>query len=124
MVLGAVGKNFAAGMSGGIAYVLDENSDLYQKLNPEMVSFEALSSEADILELKELLQAHAAYTNSEKGKEILANFDACLLKFKKVIPHDYQRMLKTIKQMEEKGFCREQAQVEAFYANTRGEGEL
>lgn len=124
VVLGAVGKNFAAGMSGGIAYVLDENSDLYQKLNPEMVSFEALSSEADILELKELLQAHAAYTNSEKGKEILANFDACLPKFKKVIPHDYQRMLKTIKQMEEKGFCREQAQVEAFYANTRGEGEL
>ena len=119
VVLGKTGKNFAAGMSGGIAYVLDEDSDLYKKLNKDMVSSEALTSKYDVLELKEIIQQHVAYTNSEKGKEILDNFGDYLPKFKKIMPHDYKRMLNAIVQMEEKGLSSEQAQIEAFYANTR-----
>jgi glutamate synthase (ferredoxin) len=120
VVLGKTGKNFAAGMSGGIAYVLDENSDLYKKLNKGLVSFEAVTEKYDVLELKEMISEHVKYTNSEKGKEILDNFMTYLPKFKKIIPHDYRRMLQTIVQMEEKGLSSEQAQIEAFFANTKG----
>ena len=67
-----------------------------------------------------MIQEHVAYTNSEKGKEILAHFGEYLPKFKKVMPHDYRRMMNTIVQMEEKGLSSEQAQIEAFYANQRG----
>ncbi|MBQ2801909.1 MAG: glutamate synthase large subunit [Lachnospiraceae bacterium] len=116
-VLGKTGKNFAAGMSGGVAYVLDEDRDLYMKLNKEMVSIEEITNKYDVVELKDMIQAHVAYTNSEKGKEILDNFKEYLPKFKKIIPHDYKRMLNTIVQMEEKGLSSEQAQIEAFYAN-------
>ena len=116
-VLGKTGKNFAAGMSGGIAYVLDEDSDLYLRLNKEMVSSYEITSKYDVLELKEMIKEHVALTNSEKGKEILDHFKEYLPKFKKIIPHDYERMLKAIVQMEEKGLSAEQAQIEAFYAN-------
>jgi glutamate synthase (ferredoxin) len=119
VVLGRTGKNFAAGMSGGIAYVLDEDSDLYKKLNKELVSLETVTSKYDVLELKEMIKEHVKYTNSEKGKYILENFEDYLPKFKKIIPHDYRRVLQTIVQMEEKGLSSEQAQIEAFYANTR-----
>lgn len=120
VILGKTGRNFAAGMSGGIAYVLDEDSDLYMKLNKELVSSEAVTSKYDVLELKELIEEHVANTGSEKGKKILDNFGEYLPKFKKILPHDYKRMLNTIVQMEEKGLSSEQAQIEAFYANTRG----
>ena len=73
MVLGPTGKNFAAGMSGGVAYVLDENSDLYLKLNKELVSSEIVSDKYDVLELKEMIEEHVAATGSKRGKEILAN---------------------------------------------------
>lgn len=119
VVLGKTGKNFAAGMSGGIAYVLDENSDLYTKVNKNMVAIEKMTSKYDVLELKEMIQDHVAYTNSEKGKLILENFETYLPKFKKIIPHEYKKMLMMIVQMEEKGLSSEQAQIEAFYANTR-----
>ncbi|MFQ9510944.1 MAG: glutamate synthase-related protein, partial [Lachnospiraceae bacterium] len=119
VILGGTGKNFAAGMSGGIAYVLDENNDLYTRLNKEMVSLEELTNKYDVLELKEMIKEHVSYTNSAKGKEILDNFGDYLPKFKKIIPHDYKRMLMTIVQMEEKGLSSEQASIEAFYANTR-----
>ena len=117
VVLGKTGKNFAAGMSGGIAYVLDEDSDLYKKLNKEMVSVSEITSKYDVLELKDMIREHVAYTNSEKGKKILADFGAYLPKFKKIIPYDYNRMQLTIVQMEEKGLSSEQAAIEAFYAN-------
>ena len=119
VVLGKTGKNFAAGMSGGIAYVLDEDNDLYTRINKEMVFSEAISNKYDVMELKEMIKEHVALTNSEKGKEILDNFSEYLPKFKKVIPYDYNRMLMAIVQMEEKGLSSEQAQIEAFYANTR-----
>ena len=116
VILGDTGKNFAAGMSGGIAYVLDMNSDLYMKMNKEMVSIEQVSDKYDVLELKDIIKDHVAYTNSEKGKEILDNFGEYLPKFKKIIPHDYKKMMNMIVQMEEKGLSSEQAQIEAFYA--------
>lgn len=119
VVLGRTGKNFAAGMSGGVAYVLDEDNDLYIRLNKEMVSSYEITSKYDVLELKEMIKEHVALTNSEKGKEVLAHFGDYLPKFKKIIPHDYERVLKTIVQMEEKGLSAKQAQIEAFYANTR-----
>ena len=119
VILGHTGKNFAAGMSGGIAYVLDEESELYTKVNKNMVSIEKITSKYDVLELKGMIQDHVNYTDSEKGKLILENFEAYLPKFKKIIPHEYKRMQMMIVQMEEKGLSSEQAQIEAFYANTR-----
>ena len=120
VVLGKTGKNFAAGMSGGIAYVLDEDSDLYRRLNREMVFMEEVTNKYDVLELKTMIQKHVAYTNSERGKQILDSFGEYLPKFKKIIPHDYKRMLNIIVQMEEKGLNSEQAQNEAFFANANG----
>ncbi|MCM1101339.1 MAG: glutamate synthase large subunit [Clostridium sp.] len=119
VVLGGTGKNFAAGMSGGIAYVLDENNDLYKRLNKEMVSSNEITSKYDVLELKSMIQEHVDATGSAKGREVLEHFGEYLPKFKKIIPYDYERVLKTIVQMEEKGLSAEQAQIEAFYANTR-----
>jgi len=116
VVLGSTGKNFAAGMSGGIAYVLDEDRNLYTKLNKEMVKSEEVTSKYDVTELKEMIENHVKYTNSKKGKEILDNFADYLPKFKKIIPHDYEKMLTAIAHMEEKGLSNEQAQIEAFYS--------
>lgn len=116
VILGKVGKNFAAGMSGGIAYVLDEDRTLYTKLNKELVSTREVTDKYDVLELKSFIQEHVSYTNSEKGKEILDNFGDYLPKFKKIIPRDYEKMLEAIVQMEKKGLSSEQAQIEAFYA--------
>ena len=84
---------------------------------------EELTNKYDVLELKKMIQDHVAYTNSERGKEILEHFGEYLPKFKKIIPYDYKRMLNTIVQMEEKGLSSEQAQIEAFFANAKGEAE-
>ena len=115
VVIGKTGKNFAAGMSGGVAYVLDEDRDLYTKLNKEMVLFSEVKEKYDIIELKSLIEEHTAATGSTKGKEILDNFDEYLPKFKKIVPHDYKEMMSAIASMEEKGLSSEQAQIEAFY---------
>ena len=119
VVLGRTGKNFAAGISGGIAYVLDEDTSLYKRMNKQLVSIEPVTDKYDVLELKDLITEHVAYTNSKKGKEVLDNFGEYLPKFKRIIPHDYKKMLNTIVQMEEKGLSSEQAQIEAFYAATK-----
>ncbi|MBM6751789.1 glutamate synthase large subunit [Mediterraneibacter glycyrrhizinilyticus] len=114
VVLGQVGKNFAAGMSGGIAYVLDMDSRLYMKVNKDMVNIERVTDKYDVQELKSMIQEHVSYTNSEIGKKILDNFDEYLPKFKKIIPEDYERMMAAIMQMEEKGLSRDRAKIEAF----------
>ena len=121
VILGSTGKNFAAGMSGGIAYVLDENSDLYLKLNKELVSSNSVSDKYDVMQLKNMITAHVEATGSERGREILENFSEYLPKFKKIIPHDYQDMLQRIAKMEEKGLSNEQAQIEAFYQLKKAE---
>ena len=114
VILGTTGKNFAAGMSGGIAYVLDRDSDLYKKVNKSMVKIERVSDKYDVQELKSMIKEHVAYTNSEIGKEILDHFKDYLPKFKKIIPEDYEKMMSAILQMEEKGLSAEQAKIEAF----------
>ena len=119
-VLGKVGKNFAAGMSGGVAYVLDMESDLYLDVNKQLVNIERVSSKFEVNELKNMIEEHVAYTNSEIGKKILDNFTEYLPKFKKIIPKDYERMLTTILQLEEQGMNSEQAKTEAFYAIKEG----
>ena len=119
VILGPTGKNFAAGMSGGIAYVLDEKHDLYMRLNKDQVMTDTLTEPHDIAELRSLIEAHVAATGSPRGKKILAAFHSYVPCFKKVMPRDYDRMLQSIAQYEEKGMTRQQAEIEAFYANTR-----
>ncbi len=116
IVLGGTGKNFAAGMSGGVAYVIDEKNDLYQRVNKAMVSLLPVEEKHDVSALRDLIAEHTEKTGSVKGKEILDNFSVYLPKFKKVFPHDYDKMLRLIAKMEEKGLDKEQAQIEAFYA--------
>ncbi len=118
VVLGKTGKNFAAGMSGGIVYVLDEDNDLYTRINKEMVFSQEITSKYDVMELKEMIKEHVSLTNSQKGKEVLDDFSNYLPKFKKIVPYDYNRMMMAIVQMEEKGLSSEQAQIEAFYGIT------
>ena len=120
VVLGKTGKNFAAGMSGGIAYVLDEDHDLYLRLNKDQVIIDSLTERQDIQELRQLIEEHVAATGSEKGREILAAFKSYIPCFKKIMPGDYFRMIQAIAQREGRGMSREQAEIEAFYANTQG----
>ncbi len=117
VILGPTGKNFAAGMSGGIAYVLDEKNCLYRNLNKEMVLMEKVETKFDREELRAMIEAHVAHTGSEKGKEVLAHFSEYLPKFKKVIPGDYKRLIQLSSQFEEQGMSRQEAQIEAFYAS-------
>ena len=117
VVLGPIGKNFAAGMSGGVAYVLDEESTLYRNLNKAMVSMEKVESKFDREELYRLIGAHVQHTGSPKGRRILAAFSEYLPRFKKIIPNDYKRLVQLASQFEEQGVTPEQAQIEAFYAS-------
>ncbi len=119
VILGKTGKNFAAGMSGGIAYVLDEDRDLYMKLNKSLVSLETVTEKYDIIELKEIIEEHAKATGSEKAKRILENFSAYIPSFKKIIPHDYAEIRSAVLSLEEKGMSSEQAEIEAFYLITK-----
>lgn len=119
VVLGKTGKNFAAGMSGGIAYVLDEDRDLYMKLNKSLVSLEGVTDKYDIIELKGIIEEHAAATGSEKAKELLDDFDRYIPLFKKIIPHDYAKIRSTVLALEEKGMNSEQAEIEAFFINKK-----
>ena len=119
-ILGSVGKNFAAGMSGGVAYVLDQDNTLYRKINKGMVNMVHVTSKYDILELQGMIEEHVKHTGSEIGQEILDHFEEYLPKFKKVIPFDYEKMQTFVLQMEEKGLSSEQAKIEAFYAIKNG----
>ena len=114
VILGSTGKNFAAGMSGGIAYVLDKDHSLYRRINKDMIELEEVSEKVDREELKTILEDYVKCTGSKLGKEILDNFDEQLLCFKKVIARDYQRMIRTIAKYEEEGASRERAELEAF----------
>jgi glutamate synthase (NADPH/NADH) large chain len=93
VILGSTGRNFGAGMSGGIAYVLDENSDFKEKCNKDMIEIKPISESKDILKLKKLISEHYLYTNSLKAKEILDNWDICIQKFLKVTSPIYEEQL-------------------------------
>mgnify|MGYP003369863827 CR=1 FL=1 len=121
VVLGPTGKNFAAGMSGGVAYVLDEKNELYRNLNKEMVVMESVDTKFDQQELLNMIRAHFQATGSSKARRILASFETFLPKFKKIIPTDYKRLLQLSTQFEKQGMDREAASIEAFYASTRAQ---
>lgn len=119
-VLGRTGKNFAAGMSGGIAYVWDRNRDFYLRLNKEMVTMEPVTEKHDAAELRAMIEEHVAVTHSERGRYLLAHFEEELTNFKKILPRDYDRIIRAIAQLEERGMNREQAELEAFSAVRKG----
>ena len=115
VVLGKTGKNFAAGMSGGIAYVLAVDNVLYKNLNKAMISIEKVENKYDKKELRDLIEAHVEATGSKLGAKVLADFDYYLPHFKKLIPNEYKKMITLSAKLEEKGLNSQQAQMEAFY---------
>jgi glutamate synthase (ferredoxin) len=101
VVLGKTGRNFAAGMSGGIAYVYDpENKFVNGLCNTETIEFEDITSE-NATELKEIIQKHVSYTQSNRGKEILADWKNSIKNFVRVMPTEYKRALKRLETEEQ-----------------------
>ena len=113
-ILGPTGRNLAAGMSGGIAFVLDESHNLYKKVNKELVSMEDITTAHDKELLFRLINNHFKETGSKVAERILSNFDESLSNFKKIIPNDYKKMLEEIAKSEQKGSSHEEAVMEAF----------
>ncbi len=114
LILGPTGKNFAAGMSGGIAYVLDREHTLYLRMNKEMAALCEVTEKYDIAELRSILEDYVRETGSTFGREVLAHFEEYLPDFKRIVPHDYQRMLSAISRFEEQGIGHDNAVLEAF----------
>jgi glutamate synthase (ferredoxin) len=119
VVLGKAGRNFGAGMSGGIGYVLDEAGDFTQRVNVQMVGTSKLEDPKEIAVLRAMIQKHLDYTKSERAKEILANWDAFVPKFVKVLPKDYERMLACIDRARATGLTGDEAIMAAFEENAR-----
>jgi glutamate synthase (ferredoxin) len=117
VVLGPTGRNFAAGMSGGIAYVLDEAGAFGKVLNKEMVSASALEEPAEVAEVRALVERHAALTGSGRAKALLADWDRSVRKMVRVIPNDYRRVLEAQQRMRAKGLSPEEAEMAAFQEN-------
>jgi glutamate synthase (NADPH/NADH) large chain len=118
VILGEVGKNFGAGMSGGIAYVLVDNKDQFiAQCNREMIEFESLVDEKEIRSLEDMIQKHFDYTGSKKAERILDNWEEVISKFVKVIPKDYKRMMERIEEQMQAGLTAEDAVMSAFEAN-------
>ncbi|MDD4688769.1 MAG: glutamate synthase large subunit [Eubacteriales bacterium] len=115
VILGKTGKNFAAGMSGGIAYVLDTDHDLYLKLNKEMVTISEVQSEQDKKQLKALIAEHFEATGSPVAKRILDSFEKSVELFKKIVPETYEKIISTIAKYENMGSSKEEARLKAFY---------
>ncbi|HWC60751.1 MAG TPA: hypothetical protein VHC44_13730, partial [Verrucomicrobiae bacterium] len=118
-VLGKTGRNFAAGMSGGIAYVLDEAGDFASRVNMQNVELEKLSDADEIEEIWKLIQRHQTYTKSDRAAKLLADWESMINRFVKVIPKDYKRMLQKIKEAKAQGLSGEAAEQAAFEANMR-----
>ena len=93
VILGPTGRNFAAGMSGGIAYVWDRDGDFNLKCNLELVELEKVEGKDDIAEVRELIEKHQQYTGSTVAESVLADWDKFLSQLVKVMPTDYKRVL-------------------------------
>ncbi|ABO51309.1 glutamate synthase (NADH) large subunit [Desulforamulus reducens MI-1] len=119
VVLGSTGRNFAAGMSGGIAYVLDEEGTFNQRCNKEMVALEYLESVADIEEVKELIENHFQYTKSAVARRVLDNWENMLPKFVRVIPKDFKQMMNALELAYQNGLSGEEAVYQAFEQNKK-----
>lgn len=109
LVLGKTGRNFAAGMSGGVAYVLDVDSTFQSRCNTELVDLDRVEDEEDILTVRMMIQQHQRHTNSQLAKDVLADFDNLLPKFVKVFPRDYKRILANMKEKENDKLAAERA---------------
>ena len=114
VILGQTGKNLAAGMSGGIAYIYDPNHDLYTRLNKQLVNTYEVSGKADIEVLSHLLKNHYKYTNSDVAQKILSNLDQELSNFKKIVPKDYEKITTLIQDLKSKGYHDDEASLMAF----------
>jgi glutamate synthase (ferredoxin) len=119
VVLGRTGRNFAAGMSGGVAYILDEQGDFATRCNTQMVGLEKLEDPEEIQDLRQLIQRHADYTQSQKALQVLAHWEATLPKFVKVMPRDYKRVLQALQEALKDGLSGDDALSAAFEANAR-----
>jgi glutamate synthase (ferredoxin) len=119
VVLGPTGRNFAAGMSGGIAYVLDQAGDFPRRCNKQMVGLEALEDGDEITKVRQMIERHVRFTRSALGQRVLADWDAMVPKFVKVLPKDYKRMLAAIQRVTESGLSGDDAIMTAFEENAR-----
>ena len=119
VVLGPAGRNFAAGMSGGVAYVLDEPGTSPTRVNRQMVGIEKLESPEEIAEVRALVERHLAYTKSARAKRVLDAWDQMVPKFVKVMPNDYKRMLTCIARAHGQGLTGDEAVMAAFEENAR-----
>jgi glutamate synthase (ferredoxin) len=119
VVLGPTGRNFAAGMSGGVAYVLDEHGDFPRRCNQQMVALEKLESTDEIEDVWKLIQRHQAYTHSARAARILASWARMVPLFVKVMPKDYKRVLQSLERVRGSGLSGEDAIMAAFEENAR-----
>jgi glutamate synthase (ferredoxin) len=119
VVLGKTGRNFAAGMSGGIAYVLDEAGDFPTRCNQALVSLEKLADADEIEAVWKLIQRHQTYTRSERAAGILGEWKKLVPKFVKVMPKDYARVLQSMKKVQSQGLSGDEAIMAAFEENIR-----
>ncbi len=119
VILGTTGRNFAAGMSGGVAYVLDEKGQFPARCNLQMVALEKLTDADEIEALWKMIQRHQAYTQSELAGRILADWQGMVPKFVKVMPKDYKRVLQSMKRVEQSGLSGDDAVMAAFTENSR-----
>jgi glutamate synthase (ferredoxin) len=119
IILGKTGRNFAAGMSGGVAYVLDEAGDFPTRCNKELVGLEKLEDTDEIEEVWKLIQRHQAYTKSARAAKVLADWKKLVPKFVKVLPKDYARVLQSMKKAQSQGLTGDQAIMAAFEENVR-----
>ncbi len=119
VVLGRAGRNFGAGMSGGIGYVLDETGDFAKRVNPQMVGVEKLDDAKEIAAVRAMIQKHLGYTKSVRAKTVLDNWDKFAPQFVKVMPKDYKRMLACIERAQAQGLTGDEAIMAAFEENAR-----
>ena len=118
VVLGRAGRNFGAGMSGGVAYVLDEQGDFSKRVNPQMVAIERLEEQEEIAEVRALVTRHLQYTGSRHAESLLAVWDTVVPRFVKIMPRDYQRVLACIRRAHDQGLSGDEAIMAAFEENT------
>ena len=114
VILGKTGRNFAAGMSGGIAYVLDEDGTFSGYCNKEIVLLEQLKEINDTMQLQKMILKHAEYTGSSIARRILADWDSYVKKFVKVIPKDYKRVTEKVAQYLQSGMSEQEATIKVF----------
>jgi glutamate synthase (ferredoxin) len=119
VVLGKTGRNFAAGMSGGLAYVLDETGGFPTLCNQQMVVLERLEAEAEIEEVRAMIRRHAELTGSRLAWQVLALWEEKAARFVKVIPRDYKRVLQALARVKDAGLSGEEAIMAAFEENAR-----